>query len=430
MSAPSGVKFSTARSVSWNIPDLVAPWLIQGDPSKLVLGIASYGMVYELLNPSLNEFGAPTPYGNAPETMPYFLIEEFVADGANVVRTATGTYAYEPSGTKWIAYDDPESVLVKVSWAKQMNITGMMIWDVSQDNFAQGNPIARACQAGLQGLVELPAWTPTTPLANWSQGDQLGVPCRASWCSKREWAKMCPATCAKQKALIDNSTCADASGICQTNWCQNDEWHAKCLWTCGETRCDPDNPTQRIREAGFCIDLISGCQLDWCKQPKWRHLCGGTCGETGCNEAGLRQRDNTTDDSKCEDIFDECDPAFCPTLYWRNQCQQTCGVCDGDHSNYSTTNEPVEDATTAGPHKFGMIMLTVVALAVVTVCGYTIISRIAAASSNASNQYGEIIDLDYNPAVDDSSQLLHLSARNRAQRSQPGADGLEESLLK
>jgi chitinase len=42
---------------------------------------------------------------------------------------------YKYKGDQWIGYDDDESVALKVQFAKDHNLAGVMVWTVDMDDF-------------------------------------------------------------------------------------------------------------------------------------------------------------------------------------------------------------------------------------------------------------------------------------------------------
>lgn len=38
-------------------------------------------------------------------------------------------------GNQWVGYDDPESITLKVQFAKKMKLGGCMVWSVETDDF-------------------------------------------------------------------------------------------------------------------------------------------------------------------------------------------------------------------------------------------------------------------------------------------------------
>lgn len=66
-------------------------------------------------------------------------------------------YAYK--GDQWIGYDNPQSVGLKVQFAKSYNLGGVMIWSVETDDFrgicGSKYPILNAIKSALQQVLEI-----------------------------------------------------------------------------------------------------------------------------------------------------------------------------------------------------------------------------------------------------------------------------------
>jgi len=145
----------------FNVDTSIKTWTqLGGNPSKLIMGIPSYGKSYTLSNPSDNGLNAPTSgtgnagkYTNAAGTLSYY---EICSDGGWTVvqdpEGKMGPYAY--SGNQWVSYDDPAMVLKKMNYVKEKGLGGAMVWSLDFDDFnnlcGKGRyPIISAMKQGL-----------------------------------------------------------------------------------------------------------------------------------------------------------------------------------------------------------------------------------------------------------------------------------------
>ncbi|KAK9098994.1 hypothetical protein Syun_026039 [Stephania yunnanensis] len=125
-------------SASFGINDWVQAGLA---PKKLVLGLPFYGYGWQLANPQ--NFGLRAP-ATGPVVGPGFpsdngaigfkQIKDFIQreKATEVYNETIGTnYCYV--GTKWIGFDDSQSISAKVSYAKESRLLGYFAWHVAND---------------------------------------------------------------------------------------------------------------------------------------------------------------------------------------------------------------------------------------------------------------------------------------------------------
>jgi GH18 family chitinase len=96
-------------------------------------GLPCYGYVWTLKNPNDNAIGAPgtgpaiTPEGD----MSYKKIKAYIQEnGAAVLYNPTYVVKSCTIGSVWIGFDDAEVVKIKVSYAKQKELLGYVVWQV------------------------------------------------------------------------------------------------------------------------------------------------------------------------------------------------------------------------------------------------------------------------------------------------------------
>jgi GH18 family chitinase len=128
-------------SVSW----AVDYWIHHGaSPSKLTMGLATYGRGWKLANAADHGYnaaaaGASTPGASTKEAgyKAFYEIQELLRDG-----TATRYYDSDrecpyvvTSDGEWIGYDDKQSLAAKVDFAKDRKLAGTMVWALDLDDF-------------------------------------------------------------------------------------------------------------------------------------------------------------------------------------------------------------------------------------------------------------------------------------------------------
>ncbi|CAF4641479.1 unnamed protein product [Rotaria sp. Silwood2] len=114
-----------------NVNTSIHYWLSKGcSPNKLNLGLALYGRSFTLGNDS-NSVSVGT------ETIGAGLVTNWT----RVFDTdAQAPYAYSSSSLnsferQWVGYDDLQSITVKVLYAKTLDLGGVMVWSLDQDDY-------------------------------------------------------------------------------------------------------------------------------------------------------------------------------------------------------------------------------------------------------------------------------------------------------
>lgn len=113
-------------------------WLEAGLPQKkAVFGFSYVGWAWALQDARDHGYGAPTT-GVAPisadGSIDYIEIKKFIKDDeATEVHDSrvVGDYCY--AGTIWIGYDDTQSIVTKVQYAKHKGLLGYFSWNVGAD---------------------------------------------------------------------------------------------------------------------------------------------------------------------------------------------------------------------------------------------------------------------------------------------------------
>lgn len=137
----------TGNATFLNVDYAVNYWLDLGAPkSKLVLGMGTYGRCWSLNDGNVNGFYAPAnnpgyggPYTRSPGFLGYNEIcEDMLTNSWTVVHDPAmhEPYAYYvPHQRVWCGYDDPASVALKASYAREKGLVGAMVWSVETDDF-------------------------------------------------------------------------------------------------------------------------------------------------------------------------------------------------------------------------------------------------------------------------------------------------------
>ncbi|GFR87630.1 acidic mammalian chitinase [Elysia marginata] len=119
-------------------------WLNFGVPrSKLVMGMASYGLGWKLTDSSQTGVRAPADGGNTKGKYTeesgilahYEICEHVIQDGWNVewIDEQKAPYAYGQG--EWVGFDSPDSFYIKAVTVLQEGLAGSFIWSVEMDDF-------------------------------------------------------------------------------------------------------------------------------------------------------------------------------------------------------------------------------------------------------------------------------------------------------
>ena len=123
-----------------NTDEWIKEWLRGGlSASKLVLGLPYHGYAWKLVNPNEKEFGAPSsgPAVTSDGSMGYKNIKSFIQGygyGAAAVYNSTYVTKLFVVGSTWINFDDVETINAKISYAKENNLSGYSVFQLSNDD--------------------------------------------------------------------------------------------------------------------------------------------------------------------------------------------------------------------------------------------------------------------------------------------------------
>ncbi|KAG5225964.1 cysteine-rich receptor protein [Salix suchowensis] len=123
-----------------NTDEWIMDWLRGGlSASKLVLGLPFHGYAWRLVNPNEKAIGAPSsgPYVTRDGSMGYKSIKSFIKNygyGAAAVYNSTYVMNLFVFGSAWINFDDVESIKAKISYAKENNLSGYSVFQLSNDD--------------------------------------------------------------------------------------------------------------------------------------------------------------------------------------------------------------------------------------------------------------------------------------------------------
>jgi len=129
-------------SVSW----AVDYWIAQGaSPSKLTMGIGTYGRGWKLKDSSDHGHNAPCTGKSTPGTctkeagyMAYYEILDMISSGkaTRVYDSQRACPHIVTNDGEWIGYDDAESIQEKLDFLKTRGLRGTMVWALDLDDFS------------------------------------------------------------------------------------------------------------------------------------------------------------------------------------------------------------------------------------------------------------------------------------------------------
>ena len=142
-------------------------WIKEGmPPSKIALGMATYGRAFKLTNPGNNGLGAAAlgnpPAGKYTRESGVLSYYEICTKGLTVVSKNVALSPYGYSGNLWVGFEDANSLKRKVDFLKGRGLRGAMYWAIDLDDFknvcGQGKyPLLSAVKKALSRSVVPPA---------------------------------------------------------------------------------------------------------------------------------------------------------------------------------------------------------------------------------------------------------------------------------
>jgi len=128
---PPGDKFSVHGAVT--------DYIQMGCPSeKIVLGVPLYGHSFENTEGLYNGFSKPTDGSWLPGGEGIYDYKRLPFPGSIELydEKLVASYTYNPSEKKFISYESPRSMAVKLQYIKDMKLGGTMFWEGSADHTA------------------------------------------------------------------------------------------------------------------------------------------------------------------------------------------------------------------------------------------------------------------------------------------------------
>lgn len=151
-------------------------WLSKGAKrEQIILGLATYGMTFTLVDPNNNGVMAPAirgggrglKYTNERGIMAYYEVCEYLTQGGwrtVWIDEQKSPYAY--GGDQWVGYDNQESLKIKVeTMINGYNLAGAFVWSVEMDDFSnhcgQGRyPLLNTIKSTMKGGIVAPVVSP------------------------------------------------------------------------------------------------------------------------------------------------------------------------------------------------------------------------------------------------------------------------------
>ncbi|GIM08109.1 hypothetical protein Vretimale_12202 [Volvox reticuliferus] len=106
-------------------------------PTQLVLGLAFYGHEYTLIDPTNYMYPAPSVESRDCSTMktPSYrsILRDLNTTGGSVFVNVPERSAYYVNAKRWVTFDTPETMALKIQGARSYGVGGVMIWEASLD---------------------------------------------------------------------------------------------------------------------------------------------------------------------------------------------------------------------------------------------------------------------------------------------------------
>ncbi|KAB8208432.1 glycosyl hydrolases family 18-domain-containing protein [Aspergillus parasiticus] len=111
-------------------------------PNKLVLGTAFYGRSVKMASGGCTHPGCPFigpgAEGQCVKTagyLSYTEIQDIISSGAKPVFDQAGSVQHLTwGGYNWVSYDDPQTIRIKVDYARRKGLRGLMAWAIDMDD--------------------------------------------------------------------------------------------------------------------------------------------------------------------------------------------------------------------------------------------------------------------------------------------------------
>ena len=120
-----------------NVDYAVRYWIENGaPPGMLVLGLATYGRAFKLTNASkylpgsaAGDKGIEGKWTREPGFLSYYEICEHIQkNGWKIKWDAEAMTPYAHKGKNWVGFDNEQSLEIKVNYAKEKGLGGIMFW--------------------------------------------------------------------------------------------------------------------------------------------------------------------------------------------------------------------------------------------------------------------------------------------------------------
>ncbi|XP_018570657.1 acidic mammalian chitinase [Anoplophora glabripennis] len=145
-----------------NVKVGIQHWIDRGaDPAKMHLGVGTYGRSFTLADANNAELYAPVlgggtagPYTRQDGVLGYNEICELHSDWTYIWDDEQQV-PHRVSGNQWVGYDDERSIALKVEYANEKNLGGIMVWSFDTDDFrgicgSETYPLMRAIKRTLK----------------------------------------------------------------------------------------------------------------------------------------------------------------------------------------------------------------------------------------------------------------------------------------
>ncbi|XP_018570659.1 acidic mammalian chitinase-like [Anoplophora glabripennis] len=131
-----------AGNATLNVKAGIQHWIDKGaDPAKMHLGVGTYGRSFTLADPNNAELYAPVlgggiagPYTRQEGVLGYNEICELHSDWTYIWDDEQQV-PHRVSGDQWVGYDDEKSIALKVEYANEKELGGIMVWSFDNDDF-------------------------------------------------------------------------------------------------------------------------------------------------------------------------------------------------------------------------------------------------------------------------------------------------------
>lgn len=100
---------------------------------KIVVGIPFYGKMWKNVGPENNGLNQPAVFDKTLRHHEILEMSKSKSYQQYWDKVSKNMYMYSPTEKRWITFESPKSIAYKIHYVKEMNLAGVMFWELSED---------------------------------------------------------------------------------------------------------------------------------------------------------------------------------------------------------------------------------------------------------------------------------------------------------